>query len=147
MCQATVKKSVLGVIPARGGSKGVPKKNLRLVANEPLITYAIGAAKKSTYIDHLIVSTGAPPSLSRPTIRRRFTSEGIIFLNPWIAATTGGSSALTSRPITLKNIASQPGVLHSIKQGRKPIAPSPPFRNPQSLKASSGWERMTAMSN
>ena len=35
---------VLAVIPARGGSKGVPKKNIRLLADKPLIAYTIEAA-------------------------------------------------------------------------------------------------------
>ena len=48
---------ILGIIPARGGSKGVPKKNIKLLKNKPLITYTIEAAKSSKYIDHLILST------------------------------------------------------------------------------------------
>lgn len=50
-------KKVLGLIPARGGSKGVPKKNIKYLLGKPLIQYTIEAAKKSKYIDHLIVST------------------------------------------------------------------------------------------
>ncbi len=49
--------SVLGLIPARGGSKGVPKKNIKLLNGIPLINYTIKAAKKARYIDKLIVST------------------------------------------------------------------------------------------
>ncbi len=48
---------VLGIIPARGGSKGVPGKNTRLLAGKPLISYTIEAALKSKFIDRLIVST------------------------------------------------------------------------------------------
>jgi len=48
---------ILGLIPARGGSKSVPKKNIRLLAGKPLIAYTIEEAKKSRYIDRLIVST------------------------------------------------------------------------------------------
>ena len=51
------KNKILGIIPARGGSKRVPKKNIRLLNNRPLIIYTIEAAKKSTKIDRLIVST------------------------------------------------------------------------------------------
>lgn len=50
-------KSILAVIPARGGSKGVPHKNIRRLNCKPLISYAIEEAKKSRYIDKLIVST------------------------------------------------------------------------------------------
>ena len=38
---------ILALIPARGGSKGIPKKNLRLMNGKPLIAYAIENAKKS----------------------------------------------------------------------------------------------------
>ena len=50
-------KNILGLIPARGGSKGVPKKNIKDLLGKPLIEYTAEAAKKSKYIDHLIVST------------------------------------------------------------------------------------------
>lgn len=48
---------VLGIIPARGGSKRIPKKNIRLLAGKPLIAYTIDAALQSTNIERLIVST------------------------------------------------------------------------------------------
>lgn len=50
-------KSVLAVIPARGGSKGVPRKNIRAVAGKPLIAWTIVEANKSKYIDRLIISS------------------------------------------------------------------------------------------
>ena len=48
---------VLAVIPARGGSKGVRRKNIRLLAGKPLIQYTIDAAQRSKTIDHLVGST------------------------------------------------------------------------------------------
>lgn len=50
-------KTVLAIIPARGGSKGVPRKNIRQVAGKPLIAWTIEEAKKSKYIDRLILSS------------------------------------------------------------------------------------------
>lgn len=50
-------KKVLAIIPARGGSKGVPRKNIRDVAGKPLIAWSIEAGKRSRYIDRLMVST------------------------------------------------------------------------------------------
>ena len=47
---------VLGVIPARGGSKGIPKKNIKLLNGIPLIVYTIKAAQDS-FIDHVVVTT------------------------------------------------------------------------------------------
>jgi len=47
----------LAVIPARGGSKRIPRKNTRLFAGKPMIAYAIAAARGSDLFDHVIVST------------------------------------------------------------------------------------------
>ncbi|MBI4343010.1 MAG: acylneuraminate cytidylyltransferase family protein [Candidatus Omnitrophica bacterium] len=48
---------VLAIIPARGGSKGMPRKNLRLLGGEPLIVHTIRHAQQATQIDHIAVST------------------------------------------------------------------------------------------
>ena len=48
---------VLGVITARGGSKGLPGKNLKLLGGKPLIAYTIAAAAASQALDRLILST------------------------------------------------------------------------------------------
>ena len=45
------------IIPARGGSKGVPKKNIKLLNNLPLIAYPIKAALKCKYVSNIYVST------------------------------------------------------------------------------------------
>ena len=49
--------TILGVIPARGGSKGVPRKNILPIAGRPLIAWSIGAARESKLIDRFVVST------------------------------------------------------------------------------------------
>lgn len=48
---------VLGLIPARGGSKGVPRKNIRLLGNKPLLQYTIDAAKAATRLTDVVLST------------------------------------------------------------------------------------------
>jgi len=45
------------IIPARGGSKGVPRKNIRRILNKPLIAYTIEKSLKSNIFSHVIVST------------------------------------------------------------------------------------------
>jgi CMP-N,N'-diacetyllegionaminic acid synthase len=50
-------KKVLAVIPARGGSKGIPNKNIININNKPLINFSIETALKSKFIDDLVVST------------------------------------------------------------------------------------------
>ena len=52
-----MKPFVLGAIFARGGSKGVPRKNIKLLNGKPLIAYAIEAARAVKGIDAVIVST------------------------------------------------------------------------------------------
>jgi N-acylneuraminate cytidylyltransferase len=53
-------KSVLGLITARGGSKGVPGKNIFVVKGRPLIQWSIDAARQSRYIDRLVLSSDDP---------------------------------------------------------------------------------------
>ncbi|MCE7992599.1 MAG: acylneuraminate cytidylyltransferase family protein [Roseivirga sp.] len=48
---------ILGLIPARGGSKGVPRKNIRLLNGKPLIHYTIDPARKSGVFSEILVST------------------------------------------------------------------------------------------
>ena len=48
---------VLGVIPARGGSKGVPGKNIRHVGGKPLIAWTIEAAQSSKFLDRVVLSS------------------------------------------------------------------------------------------
>ena len=52
-----MKPFCLGIIPARGGSKGVLRKNIRLVAGQPLIAYSIQAAQASQVLTHCVIST------------------------------------------------------------------------------------------
>jgi len=48
---------ILGIIPARGGSKGIPDKNLKELAGKPLLAYSAESAKGSGVIDRLVLST------------------------------------------------------------------------------------------
>jgi CMP-N-acetylneuraminic acid synthetase len=51
------KPEILAIIPVRGGSKGIPRKNIKPIAGKPLLTWTIEEAQKSRYISRLIVST------------------------------------------------------------------------------------------
>lgn len=53
-------KRFLAVIPARGGSKGVPRKNIRLLAGRPLLAYTVDQARAVPQIDLTVVSTDDP---------------------------------------------------------------------------------------
>ena len=50
-------KRILGLIPARGGSKGIPDKNIKSLDGRPLISYTIEAAKNSQYVDAVVITT------------------------------------------------------------------------------------------
>ncbi len=69
---------VLAVIPARGGSKGLPGKNLRLLAGHPLIAYSIAAGLQSKLVNRVICSTD---SEEIATVARECGAE-IPFLRP-----------------------------------------------------------------
>ncbi len=77
------KIKVLAVIPARGGSKGLPRKNIRNLANKPLIAHAIEEAKKCKLIDRLIVSTDDEEIAE---VAKRYGAE-VPFLRPKELAT------------------------------------------------------------
>jgi len=80
---------VLAIIPARGGSKGVPKKNIKVLGKLPLIEYTINAAKESQYLTEIVVSTddqeiaiaselaGLKPPFLRPTDLAQDSSTSI----------------------------------------------------------------------
>jgi len=50
-------KSVIAIIPARAGSKGLPGKNIRPLCGKPLIAWSIESARGSRYVDEVLVST------------------------------------------------------------------------------------------
>lgn len=70
--------NILALIPARGGSKGVPQKNIKLLENYPLISYTIAAAKLSEKINRVLVSTD---SQEIADISLQFDAE-VPFLRP-----------------------------------------------------------------
>lgn len=56
-------RPLLAIITARGGSKGLPGKNMRLLCGHPLTYYSIEAAKKSSQIDRVVVTSDDPAIL------------------------------------------------------------------------------------
>src|SRR3989344_4452306 len=49
--------NVIAIIPARGGSKGLPRKNIRLLGGKPLIAHSIETAKQSKFVERVFVTT------------------------------------------------------------------------------------------
>jgi len=58
------KHPVIGLIPARGGSKGLPRKNMRIIASRPLCEFTVQAALESRYIDFVYLSSDDEEILS-----------------------------------------------------------------------------------
>ncbi len=56
----TPRQTVLGIVPARGGSKGVPRKNVRTLAGKPLLGYTADCAAASGVCDRVVLSTDDP---------------------------------------------------------------------------------------
>lgn len=71
-------KKILGVITARGGSKGIPQKNIKNLADKPLIAYTINASLKSSLLTRFIVST---ENLEIAQVAQEYGAE-VPFLRP-----------------------------------------------------------------
>jgi len=81
-------KMVIGIIPARGGSKGLPGKNIRPLCGKPLIAWTIEKALKSRHLDVVLVSTDSPEIAA---IAREHGAE-VPFLRPAELATDTANS-------------------------------------------------------
>lgn len=75
------------IIGARGGSRGVPKKNIRLIAGKPLIAYTIESVINSNIFSHVVVSTEDPKIAS---ISKKYGAE-IPFMRPKKLATSSAN--------------------------------------------------------
>lgn len=60
MKEQTSEHTVLGIVPARGGSKGILRKNIRLLAGKPLLAYTASAARQSARLTRIWLSTDDP---------------------------------------------------------------------------------------
>ena len=69
---------ILCIIPARSGSKGLPGKNIKRLLGKPLLYYTIKQARRSKYIDRVIVSTDSKKIAG---LAKRFGAE-IPFMRP-----------------------------------------------------------------
>jgi len=78
MDRMVTRSGVLALIPARGGSKSIPRKNVRLLGGLPLIAYSIEAARRAACVDRVVVSTDDPEIAE---VARRFGAE-VPFVRP-----------------------------------------------------------------
>jgi N-acylneuraminate cytidylyltransferase len=85
-------EAVLALVPARGGSKSLPRKNLKLLAGHPLLAYSVQAAREAAEVTRVLVSTDDPeirdvalaygaeaPFLRPPSLARDHTTDWPVF--------------------------------------------------------------------
>lgn len=113
---------ILAVIPARGGSKGILRKNITLLGSKPLIAYSIEVALKSRLITRIVVSTEDEEIAE---VARAYGAE-VPFLRPAELAQDhsdlGDSLKYTKERLAESGYMPQ-GVVH--------LSPTSPFRNPR----------------
>ena len=116
---------VLGVIHARGGSKRIPLKNIKLLAGRPLISYMVEAAMESRLLDRLIVSTDHP-EIAR--IAREYGAE-VPFMRPADLAEDVASELVTQHAVRFVEAESYP--VHIVLT----MQPTTPFCSSEDIDA------------
>ena len=125
---AVEKPSVLAVIPARGGSKGVPRKNIRMVGGKPLIAYTIDAALAvKDQLHRLIVSTD---DIEIAEVAKSYGAE-VPFMRP---ADLGGDK-VPMVPVLRHAIETVEGMDGVTVDWVLLLQPTCPFRAPQDILA------------
>lgn len=113
-------EKVLGLIPARGGSKGIPRKNISPLGGSPLIAWTIKAALDSRYLDRTVVST------EDDEIAQVALTQGaeVPFLRPTdLAGDTASTVDVALHALSaMKALGFQPGILVLLQ-------PTSPFRS------------------
>jgi CMP-N-acetylneuraminic acid synthetase len=126
---------VLGIVPARGGSKGLPGKNIRLLAGRPLLDYTAEAARASQVIDRLILSTD---SAEIADVGRRAGLE-VPFLRP----STLAADDTPMVPVLEHAVAALAGE-DWIPDIIVVLQPTSPLRRPEHIRAAVTMLRETA---
>jgi len=95
-----VMQTILGIIPARGGSKGLPRKNILPLAGKPLIGWTIDAALNSKVCKRLLVSTDDPEIAS---VAREFGAETPFLRPPELASDTATALSVAEHAVDWMN--------------------------------------------
>ena len=114
--------NILGIIPARSGSKGLKNKNISKLLGKPLIQYTIDAAKKSKYVNKIVVSTDSDKigKLSK------FLGAEVPFIRPKKYATDNSSTLDVVKHVvkTLKQKENYDADIITILQPTSPLRKS-----------------------
>ena len=111
-------KTILGLITARGGSKSIPKKNIALLLDKPLIAYTIEAAQKSAFLTRTIVSTD-DEEIAR--VARQYGAE-VPFTRPKEFATDTATSIAVAQH-ALKELSDLDGASYDYVMILQPTSP------------------------
>jgi CMP-N,N'-diacetyllegionaminic acid synthase len=118
---------LLGLIPARGGSKGIPRKNIRNLGGKPLIAYTIEAAKAARCLSGVFVDSDDPEIVQAAL---RAGAEA-----PWLrpaALSTDSASVVDAVIHFVRRFETERGIL---PQGVVLLQPTSPFRSSTSIKS------------
>ena len=121
------RNNLIAIITARGGSKGLPGKNIKMFLGLPLIAHTIVAAKDSHSIERVIVSTDCEKIAS---IARRYGAE-VPFTRPQVLA----SDTATSRDVILHALENLEAESKKVIETFCILQPTSPLRNSQDIDA------------
>ena len=96
----------IAVIPARGGSKRIPRKNIRAFAGKPIIAYSIAAARECGLFDRIIVSTDDEEIAA---VARAFGAETPFRRPPELSDDHTGTDPVTAHALTWLADETRPG--------------------------------------
>ncbi len=124
---ATLAMRFVAVIPARGGSKGIPRKNVLDLAGRPLIAWTIDAALTSAVFDRILISTDDNEIAE---VGRRYGAE-VPFFRPAELATDEASSLSVVRHTVDWYVNAKQGQAEAVML----LQPTSPFRNASDIRA------------
>lgn len=116
---------ILGIIPARGGSKGIPRKNLALLCGKPLVYYVIQAALASSHLTRTVLSSDDPEIIR---VGREYGAEAP-FTRPAELSTDSATSAAVAKH-ALEWMESEEGKRYDYVCL---LEPTSPLRTPQDI--------------
>ena len=127
--------SLLALIPARGGSKGIPRKNIRELCGKPLIAWSIEAAQKASSVDQIVVSTddeeiadiarsyGAEVPFLRPAELARDDTPGIAVVHHALKQFPAVKQILLLQPTSpLRSAEDIDGIVNMFRKQQNPSA-------------------------
>lgn len=127
-------KQIIGVIPARGGSKGIPRKNIKLLGGKPLLAYSIEAALACPLISDVVVSTD-DPEIQQIAVSYKAQAP---FLRP--------PELASDMALAIPTIQHAVAMMESLRSGEQSfrydyvvmLQPTTPFRSAQDLSEALG---------